>query len=242
MILDIYKDSLEYPLKEKLTLLKIGIMAFLSFLIIPSLLIYGYNYRVIKVAIFGMINGDDELPKFNDFKTMVVDGLKYLLVNLIYLLIPLGFGYILWILLKFLNSTTINVSVVLITLVLSLIFYLISLMAVPNMAANNDSFKAAFSIRDLIHIIKSIGILNYLGFFIGVFLIVFSFSVVITIILLIVFAALGIGVIIISPSNIPLFEGFMNVIINSIFLFLIVPYLGIFQNRAIGLIYNTREQ
>ena len=66
MILDIYKDSLEYSAKDWKTLVILGIFALFHFLLIPAFLITGYNYRVINTAVHGIINGRDPLPGFDD--------------------------------------------------------------------------------------------------------------------------------------------------------------------------------
>ena len=57
MILDIYKDSFEYSAKDLKTLLILGVTYFLTFLVLPLFLVYGYSYRVTKVSVEGMING-----------------------------------------------------------------------------------------------------------------------------------------------------------------------------------------
>ena len=59
MILDIYKDSLEYSAKDLKTLLILGVTYFLSFLLLPMFLIYGYSYRVTKISVEGMIQSED---------------------------------------------------------------------------------------------------------------------------------------------------------------------------------------
>jgi hypothetical protein len=48
--------------------------------IAAALLYYGYVYRVIKATLAGI----DELPNFDDFVGMIVDGLKVLVVSIIY--------------------------------------------------------------------------------------------------------------------------------------------------------------
>ena len=64
MILDIYKDSFEYASKNVKNLLILGVFYLFGFLVIPMFFILGYNYRIIKIATEGMINGNDELPEF----------------------------------------------------------------------------------------------------------------------------------------------------------------------------------
>ena len=50
MILDVYKDALEYSAKDWKTLVLLGVICLFSFLLLPAFLITGYNYRVINTA------------------------------------------------------------------------------------------------------------------------------------------------------------------------------------------------
>ena len=89
MILDIYKDSFEYASKNVKNLLILGVFYLFGFLVIPMFFILGYNYRIIKIATEGMINGDDELPEFENWTLMLVEGIKCFVVYLGYLIIPI---------------------------------------------------------------------------------------------------------------------------------------------------------
>ena len=86
MILDIYKDALEYSAKDWKTLVILGVIALFSFLLLPAFLIKGYKYRVINNAVHGIINGSDPLPEFNDIIDMFVDGVKVVIVQIVYLI------------------------------------------------------------------------------------------------------------------------------------------------------------
>ena len=88
MILDIYKDSLEYSAKDWKTLVILGVICLFSFLLLPIFLITGYNYRVINTAVHGIINGRDPLPDFDDIIAMFVDGVKVVIVQMLYMLVP----------------------------------------------------------------------------------------------------------------------------------------------------------
>ena len=88
MILDIYKDALEYSAKDWKTLVIVGVMCFFSILLLPIFLVTGYNYRVIENAVHGVINGRDPLPGFEDLIDMFVDGIKVVIVQIAYLLVP----------------------------------------------------------------------------------------------------------------------------------------------------------
>ena len=88
MILDIYKDSFEYSAKDWKTLIVLGVFCLFSFLLIPAFLITGYNYRVINTAVHGVINGRDPLPGFDDLIDMFVDGVKVVIIQIAYLIVP----------------------------------------------------------------------------------------------------------------------------------------------------------
>ncbi|MBQ2353471.1 MAG: DUF4013 domain-containing protein, partial [Methanobrevibacter sp.] len=88
MILDIYKDAMEYSAKDWKTLVILGVICLFSFLLLPAFLITGYNYRVINTAVHGVINGRDPLPDFEDLISMFVDGVKFVIVQILYLLVP----------------------------------------------------------------------------------------------------------------------------------------------------------
>ena len=88
MILDIYKDALEYSAQDWIKLVILGVICLFSFLLLPIFLITGYNYRVINNAVHGIINGRDPLPDFDDLISMFVDGVKLVIVQILYLLVP----------------------------------------------------------------------------------------------------------------------------------------------------------
>ena len=89
MILDIYKDSVEFASRKVSILLILGVLSFLNFLIIPLILFYGYNYKVIKLSTQSMINVNDVPPEFSEIKEMFINGLKYIAVNFVYMIIPI---------------------------------------------------------------------------------------------------------------------------------------------------------
>ena len=94
MILDIYKDSLEYSAKDWKTLVILGVIALFSFLLLPLFLLSGYNYRVVNTAVHGIINGRDPLPDFDDFVGMFVDGVKVVIVQVVYIIVPIAIFFI----------------------------------------------------------------------------------------------------------------------------------------------------
>jgi hypothetical protein len=68
-----------------------GILTFLTFLIIPTFIIYGYFVRVLEYT----IDGKTEPPEWEDWGDLLIDGLKGIAVTLVYAFIPLTiFGVI----------------------------------------------------------------------------------------------------------------------------------------------------
>ena len=233
MILDIYKDSVEFASRKVSILLILGVLSFLNFLIIPLILFYGYNYKVIKLSTQSMINVNDVPPEFGDIKVMFINGLKFIVVTLVYMIIPiilfaLGVTY---------NSRILSVF----GLILTLICVAFSFLAIPHMAENNDSLKSAFAIGELKEIMSFIGYGRYILSYLGIVLISVGTVIVVTLIIGLIFEMLGIAALSISTGGFGQFTQLGMFIANIILLFLVHPYLSIFQNRSRGLIYNLRS-
>ena len=116
-----------------------GVTYFLSFLLLPIFLIYGYSYRVTKISVEGMINGNDPLPEFDNIIDMFVDGIKVVLVYLIYVLVP----FIIFFLFAVISSSiggygesALMAIGTVITVVLILFAYVMSMFGVAHMANN----------------------------------------------------------------------------------------------------------
>ncbi len=235
MILDIYKDSLEFASRKISILLILGVLSFLNFLIIPLVFFFGYNYRVIKLSTQTMINVDEVPPDFSDLKGMFIDGLKYLVVYIVYEIIP--------IIILVASNIFKNSALYLVGIILALIFSLFAFLAVPHMAANNDSLKSAFEISKIKEIMSFIGYGRYLLAYIGILLITIAVFIVITLIIGLIFGAFGIAVGSLFTTGVGSTAGigFVGMLItNIIMLFLVAPYMSLFQNRCQGLIYNLR--
>ncbi len=238
MILDIYKDSFEYAGQDIKTLIKLGLLSFFSFLIIPEFLVLGYQYRIIDVSINGMVDGDDKLPEFNNFTEMLVDGIKFFIVQLIYVVVPFLVFFIFVYLSQLFNNGNIAVVGMLIGVILLILAILYSFLAIPNMIANGGNFKKAFDFERLNEIIKMISVGKYVGFVIGLFLITFVISIVIAAILLFVLFFFGFTIAAINPFGISIVAVVWTILYVGVFSFIVTPYLGIFSGRANGLIYG----
>lgn len=242
MILDIYKDSLEYSAKDLKTLLILGVCYFLTFLFLPVFLIYGYSYRVTKIAVEGMINGNDPLPEFDNVIDMFVDGIKVVVVYIAYLLIPL----IVFILFALLSSaiggsgeTILMVLGTLVTFILIIFAYLMSMMGVANMANYDGSLSKAFDFKEIMDIIQSIGIGRCIATYIGLIMIALAIYVTVFLILFFIFGFFGIftGTLGFNMAAAGIFfSGFF--LTNLIMLFIVGPFNMILQSRVSGLLYN----
>ncbi len=236
MILDIYKDSFEYSAQDGISLLKLGIINILNFLIIPIFLQMGYSYRINKIAVNGMINGNDQLADFSDLIPMFVDGLKVCGVYIVYLIIPILIGF----LAILTGDIAISIIGLIIALILGIIAYLMAIIAIPHMAASDDNFKAALDYKKIIEIIKSISVLRFIAFYLGLIIIVVCIVSIVYMIIGILLSVLGLGLTLANPI---IGLGFFDIglILSGLFISLLVtPYLTVFQSRAIGLIYNLR--
>lgn len=241
MILEIYKDAFGYALKDGSTLLKLGVLSLFSFLIIPFIFLLGYEYRIIKTATEGMINGNETLPEFNNYTTMFKDGLKVLAVSIIYILISV----VIFLLLFFIGLTTNMESIIVLAFIALIILTIISLifsaLAITHMAANNGSINAAFHIRELIDIMQSIGVLKLVGSYFGIFLISAVISLVVYVFVFAVVGILGFAVSYVYVDIVPAFMWALSLILDLVVALVVWPYLNIFSCRSYGLIYNLRE-
>ena len=242
MILDIYKDALEYSAKDWKTLVILGVMCFFSFLLLPIFLITGYNYRVIENAVHGIINGRDPLPGFEDLIDMFVDGIKVVIVQIAYLLVPcivfIIFALIASQLADF-ASVAIMVIGCLITFVLVVIACLMNQMGICHMAYNEGAFTKAFAISEIKKVVDDIGWFECIATYLGLIIITVVISAVVTSIIYAIFMVFGISGAVLGadPSGIFILGLLFN---SAITMFIVGPYLSIFNSRSIGLLYTMQ--
>ena len=242
MILDIYKDALEYSAKDWKTLVILGVMCFFSFLLLPIFLITGYNYRVIENAVHGIINGRDPLPGFEDLIDMFVDGIKVVIVQIAYLLVPCIVFIIFALIASQLPdfaSVAIMVIGCLITFVLVVIACLMNQMGICHMAYNEGAFTKAFAISEIKKVVDDIGWFKCIATYLGLIIITVVISAVVTSIIYAIFMVFGISGAVLGadPSGIFILGLLFN---SAITMFIVGPYLSIFNSRSIGLLYTMQ--
>ena len=218
---EIFSDSFGYPSKSLKRVVVLGISALFSILIIPFFIMFGYALRVIRKS----IEGETEPPAFDDLGAMIVDGMKYLVVSIVYFLIPMilmGIGITSVITsetsydmmggsassIAFLTGS----GLFLLGFLLMLVISVIETIGVANMA-HTGKLGAAFRFGEILRIIGSIGWGRYIIWYI-----------LLTIVVLL-FVAVG------------LLMGIIP-IVGSLAYILVLAYAIIFQYRATGLIYR----
>ena len=242
MILDIYKDALEYSAKDWKTLVILGVICLFSFLLLPAFLITGYNYRVINNAVHGIINGRDPLPDFNDLIEMFVDGVKVVIVQILYLIVPMIIFLLFAIIagqLTGIASSALMLIGCLITLIVGVAACLMYQMGICHMAYNDGAFSKAFAISEIKEVIDEIGWFECLVTYIGLIIIIVVISLVVTALIGLIFMAFGISGAVLGadPSGIFVLGALIN---SAITMFIVGPYLSIFAARSMGLLYTMQ--
>jgi hypothetical protein len=222
---EIVSDSIMYPSSDWKKVVTLGLLSVISFLIIPIFLVMGYGFRALKSS----IAGSEELPDYDEWGDMFVDGLKVFVVEFVYFLIPSIIIFVgVWSSISALifASSTVDPSAalagvsmgllgvtVIIGIILAIAFGLIATIALANMAYNNSELGAAFRFGEILEIISQIGWIDYIIWYI----------------VMIIIAAVG-GFI----------AGILNIIpvIGTIIAILVIyPYLNLVIYRALALIY-----
>jgi len=156
---EIIGDALRYPTSDWMKVIELGILFLLSFLIVPAFLALGYSFRALKATIAGL----DELPDFDEWVDMLIDGLKVFAVTIVYMIIPIivivvtmGLSSPAALPIGYPNMTDLAIMQpgmgigILIAFILAILFGLLLTVAIAHMAFN-DSLGAAFQIGEILN-------------------------------------------------------------------------------------------
>ena len=107
------------------------------------------------------------------------------------------------------------------------------------MAYNDGAFSKAFAISEIKEVIDEIGWFECIATLLGLIVITLVIFSVVSIIIGIIFTVFGISTAVlgINPSAIFILGGIINSLIT---MFLVGPYLSIFNSRSIGLLYTMQ--
>lgn len=231
---DILSKSLSYPLSDLKNFLIVGIFTMLASLatvcdaifgpnsgisfvgaiigIIFALIIAGYSITVIKKA----MNRSNEIPSF-DFVNNFVDGIKVLVIAIVYLFIPLIITFALLVMFGLVGAGFNNIAASLgiwsfLAIILFILFGIFEVIAEARFA-ESGSIGYALSIGQVFEDVKRIGIIKIILFLIISIILMFIVSFII-------------GLLAIIPV--------IGVIIANIIL---GGYFTLFYGYAIGLLY-----
>jgi Protein of unknown function (DUF4013) len=221
-------DSLQYPTKDWVKIIILGIL-----LIIPivDFIALGYYLRIIKSTLAGL----DELPDFDSVGELFIDGIKILIVGIIYAIVPLIFYALAF---AFAGPATVTsstttassfsysyvpaltgISVVffIIAVILAIIISIFAYMGIANMAYYDSEIGAALRYREILDRIAAIGWGNYIIWWI---------------VLMLTLAVVGFIIAIVGGILLFILIGFL------VFLFG-YGYLIMFQARSVALIFAS---
>jgi len=207
---EILKDSIKYPLSDGKKILILGVIilfseisgiatflgtrnvALIGLLMIIGVLIdalaYGYLFRIIKSSLAGLA----ELPNFNSWFEMFIDGIKLLIVSTVYLIPALIMNLV-------------GGVLDLIAILYFIIIIPILLIAICNMANTDGKLSAVFRFREIFNKIKNIGWANLIIWYIvtGILLLIMSFIGLIVTMIIAMLTSLIVGIVLFSLIIVP---------------------------------------
>lgn len=216
---EIISNSIRYPSTNWTKMLILGIL-----LIIPIVNFIGWGYvlRIVKSTLAGY----DELPEFDNLADLFIDGLKVLVVSIVYFIIP--FIIIVAGVIGSLASisaagmvtnpaafTGVGVASI-IGIILYILFELFWIIAVANMALY-DELGAAFKFSEILERISNIGWGSYIVWYI------------VMIVIGIIFGIMG-SIISIIP-----YIGYIIAVV------LVYSYFAMFAGRSVALMFSSSE-
>jgi len=218
---EIISDAIKYPSQKWSKVVILGII-----LIIPivNFIGAGYLFRSIKATFAGI----DELPDFDEVGELFIDGLKLLVVGIVYAIPVIIIAAIIGAIFSLNPAVTIGTFTNLdlfaftlsysIYLIVALIIGLIEYMAIANMALYEGDLGAAFKFSEVLNRIAAIGWGKYLIWYI-----------IMAIILGVVYA---ISIFLIFPLLIGI------VLVPLI----ILPYFSLFSARSLAMLFASSEE
>lgn len=196
--------------------------AILAIGFIVALFIMGYQYNVLEFS----ISKKEDLPGFGDILGMLVRGVKYFIVSIVYSIPPMIVAFLAIILT---NNSSVWPVMMLISVLLLIICYFLLIMALNNMVAH-DSLKKAFDFRQIIDNISNLGWGKYIGtvlFTVIVFIIINMAVGVVLSFLTVMFAA--------AINNQAIVVSAFITIVEALF---VSSYCSVFFTRVCGSIYR----
>lgn len=191
----------------------LGVIGFVIVILI-YLLILGYSLDIIKYG----INRSNDAPEL-DYARQITDGLKYIIVSIVYMIIPTVITLVLYMIFE-------NWIAILIGVILLIVFSFLLTMAICRLA-QTDNLGHALDFKGAINDLSEIGVAKV------VLTIIVSAFVGIIIVMVLSFI-LGIILSAINSSN-------LTSIIVPIVSSILDAWLVFYINRITGLLYSTKQ-
>lgn len=209
-------DSLQYPFKDWKKMILLGILLMIP---IVNFIGFGYYLRILKSTFTGL-NG---LPNFKNVGELFIDGLKVILICIIYFILPLVF-YILS--LVFATSvfnylpilTGISGIFFLLACILAVVSSIFLYMGIANFAYEGE-LVAALKYSEIFGIIKAVGLGKYILWWV---------------VLTIIVTVLGLIIGLVGGILLYFLLGFIVLVLGY-------GYLAMLQARSVALIFTTDE-
>lgn len=176
-IVDNITSSLKYPLNDWV---KILILTVISIIPIVNFMSGGYYLRIIKSTLAGI----DDVPEFDNLGELFIDGIKIIIVGIVYMIVPIilfiiaglfatpastvdySSGYYV----PFAALSGLSLIFMLIGFILSIIVSIIYLPAIVNMALYDSDLGAAFRFSEILDRVSAIGWGDYILWIIAIWI------------------------------------------------------------------------
>lgn len=200
--------------------------------LILALFCTGYLYNVIKYS----IENKSELPGFADVKGIFVNGIKFIIVEIAYMILP-AILFFLGLMLAVNENVsgsvnTIGGIIIIIAVLFAIFAALMEVMALCNMI-DKDDLKAAFDFKGILTQIKNLG----WGKFIGILIFAGVAIAIVSLFLEAIFGAIAFGISMLIGSALVLV--LVKTILESL---LVNPYTSIVMSRVYGSIYREANK
>lgn len=216
-------DAAKYASKSWKNILILGILFLIGFLIVPAFLSTGYLFRVLKWSVADV----DELPDFDMWGEMFVDGFKVFIVELVYFIIPFAIIFIgMWTSIGSLMALedaggmvdptailSLMGGLIFLGLALAVVFGAFFTIALANMAYYDGELMAAFRFREILDNISKIGWVDFIVWYV-------------------VMIIIGSGMMFVASII-----GLIPILGWALIMLILYPYLNVLYARALGLLF-----
>jgi hypothetical protein len=213
-VVDNITESLKYPFNDWV---KIVILAVITIIPIVNFISIGYYLRIIKSTLAGI----DEIPEFDDVGELFIDGLKVLIVGIIYMIVPLILFLLAFVFagpattysstyLYYSMPAFTGVSFVFLFIgwLLSIIISIIAYMGIANMAYYDGDLGAALRFSEILDRIAAIGWGDYILWLIALWVTLIIAGVIIGVVgAILLLILIGILVFFLGEAYLMMFQG-----------------------------------